>query len=116
MATATVSNTIKSVGAVAVEGATVIISLLWDSGSPVAKSDDDDFIFQDAITLTTDSDGNWSQVFITNDSIDPADSVYKIVESTTTDSNTYYIFVPSTDDSYWAGDLIVNAPSGYSET
>lgn len=111
---ATIFNNIDKVGGAAQAGVLVTIDLLWDtSASPVARISDEDTLVHGSFGTTTDEDGAWEQDVVPNDSILPADSVYKITErlSTSETGLTYYVSVPdNATPTFWVGDILTDTP------
>lgn len=111
---ATIFNNIDKVGGAPQAGALVTIELLWDSSvSPVARIADEDTLVQGSFGTATDDDGAWSQDVVSNDSILPADSVYKITErlSASQDGISYYVSVPdNATPTFWVGDILADVP------
>ena len=108
---ATVFNNINKVAGDPQMSTSVAIEIVWDrSVSPVARVDDDDKMIQAPFYSETDDDGRWETNLVSNDSILPADSLYRVTEkaSQNTPAVIYYISVPdNATPTFWAGDLIV---------
>ena len=109
-----VFNNINKVAGEPQLSAQVTIYLSWDTSlSPVAKVNTTDSMIQGPFGASTDESGHWSAMLVPNIDISPIGSVYKIVESVSSNltDTVYYISVPDgATPVYWVGDIIVSTP------
>lgn len=111
---ATISNTIKKANGAPQANVLVSVTLSWDTDeSPVARDADNDFVIQGKYETVTDLDGYWEVEVTANDVIEPADSVYKIVETLKSgERTTYFVSVPdSATPEFWVGDILASTPA-----
>jgi len=113
---ATIENKINRSGTSSPQSfAQVSVTLSWDTdSSPIARVPSTDTVISGARTTAANADGEWSlDDVVENDLIQPAGSVYKVVETfTDATKQTYYISVPSSaTPSYWVGDILAAKPA-----
>jgi len=112
---AQVFNNINKVAGEPQLSAQVTIYLSWDiTLSPVAKVNSTDSMIQGPFGVSTDEEGHWSAMLVPNVDVFPAGSVYRVVESISSNVNdtVYYISVPDgATPVSWVGDIIVSEPS-----
>ena len=112
---ATIFNNIDKVSGDPFPAVVVSVELKWDTAeSPVAITDDETMI-RGTYGTQTNSSGNWEvSGLVPNDQIEPAGSVYEVIERITTSNSvvTYYVSIPdSATPTYWVGDYIVEKPT-----
>lgn len=109
----TIYNTIQRPDGNPGRNVDVTVTLVWDtSAATVARNEDEDVVVRGTYTTTTDDDGYWEVALFPNSVIDPADSVYKITETLSGTTTTYYVSVEdAATPTVWIGDLLVGTPS-----
>lgn len=110
---ATLFNTVKKPGGNP-QSVKVTISLTWDVDvAPVVSYPDDDTFFVGPFIFHSDDDGYWSiSDLIENEVLEPAGSLYKIVETSSAGDVTYFVDVPSAaTPTFWVGDILASKPS-----
>lgn len=114
----TVESTVVDAAGDPVEGATVVIRLIAtspesDSAAGFVDAADETVVSQ--VTLTTDATGDWSTNLVANETISPDGTYYLVTERPDVTPRRpavkYRIQVPDAAGSFWAGDLLVDAPA-----
>lgn len=109
-----VFNRIERVGGDPLPGISVTISLVWDNTvQPFAFDTTDDTVVRTSLNTSTNELGVWSAMLVPNDLIEPAGSVYRVLErsSMTEDPITYFIDVDSNSiGDVWVGDILTVDP------
>lgn len=111
---ATIFNTIKKPANGIYSNVEVTVSLTWDTSiSSIVSFPDEDSVFYGSYIVSSDDDGYWElDSIIENELLEPAGTLYKIMESTSAGNFTYYVDVPTGATSvFWVGDILASKPS-----
>lgn len=93
--------------------AEVKIELLWDTTTQdIVYSTAEDVTFEGDLEFGVDEDGRWEKTLTPNDSISPADNIYRVTETVAADDSsiTYFITVPDEAGPIFVGSILAAQP------